>query len=339
MGQMIKCNFNLFREGRKYTGHHRDYVLGSAQNVCQAPETRERIKLREAYGYFGHGRRQLAGKLNLSEVETVKLPGGQSVILENVPSNVTTFFDIDAEGNVEHHQEILENNKPGQIVSGLNKSKIGGFSWAMGGTDGGAYKKTKTSAFYGFDYVLNPGFSENRGFLLESTDENTRDIILENICQAGMDENTAEKYLDSWLASTQIQNVDLQEKLETAAIYEDHLREDAESAREDLEHVKGKLSTILDVEENRRRIILESAKDTQIAIPENVLNAIIEMANEEDFQVLAQFFESASRVDIGGLPLPGSKREMETVRPEGQYREPVEHEYGSAAAGRGILID
>lgn len=339
MGQMIKCNFNLFREGRKYTGHHRDYVLESARNVCLAPETRERIKLREAYGYFGHGRRQLAGKLNLSEVESVKLPGGQSVILENVPSNVTTFFDVDTEGNVEHHQEILENNKPGQIVSGLNKSKIGGFSWAMGGADGGAHGKTKTSAFYGFDYVLNPGFSENRGFLLESADENTRDIILENICESGVDTPTAEKYLDSWLASTQIQNVDLQEKLESAGIYEDHLREDAEKARSDLDHVQGKLIAIQDIEENRRRIITESAKSTHIAIPENVLDAIIEMANEEDFQVLAQFFESASKVDLSGLPLPGNKPEMETIAPQVQYHETEKPEYGSAAAGRGILID
>ena len=338
MGQMIECKFNLFREGRKYTGHHRNYVLESAQNVCHAPETVERIRLREAYGYFGHGRRQLAGKLNLSEVETVKLPGGQSVILENVPSNVTSLFKVDGDGNVEHHQEILENNKPGQIVSGLNKSKIGGFSWAMGGTDGGTYGKTKPSAFYGFDYVLNPGFSENRGFLLEDADETTRDLILENICETGVDEITAEKYLDSWLASTQIQNVDLQEKLEAAAIYEDHLREDADAARDELEHVQGKLYAIQDVEENRRRIILESSHKTQIAIPENVLNAIIEMANEEDFQVLTQFFESANRVDISGLPLPGKKRKMETIDPQQPYYTD-EPEYGSAAAGRGILID
>lgn len=335
----IKCNFNLFREGRKYTGHHRNYVLESARNVCLAPETLERIKLREAYGYFGHGRRQLAGKLNLSEVETVKLPGGQSVILENVPSNVTTFFEVDEEGNVEHHQEILESNKPGQIVAGLNKSKIGGFSWAMGGTDGGAYGKTKASSFYGFDYVLNPGFSENRGFLLEDADANTRDIILENICQSGVDEKTAETYLDSWLASTQLQNVDLQEKLETAAIYEDHLREETENVRVDLEQVQGKLSAIQDVEETRRQIIMESAKSTRIAIPKDVLEAIIGMANEEDFQVLTQFFESASRVDLSGLPLPGNNRRMETITPKESYQEPERPEYGSAAAGRGILID
>jgi hypothetical protein len=206
--------------------------------VCFAPETREKIKLREAYGYFGHGRRQLAGRLNLSEVETVKLPGGQTVILENVPSNITTLFNVDEEGNVEHHQEILENNEPGRIVAGLNKSRIGGFSWAMGGSDGGTHGQTKTSAFYGFDYVLNPGFSGNRGFLLEDADVQTRDVILENICETGVDEQTAEKYLESWLASTQIHNVELQEKLEKAAIYEDSLREQIETAMAEADKAK-----------------------------------------------------------------------------------------------------
>lgn len=343
MGQTIKCNFNLFREGRKYTGHHRNYILESARNVSMAPETRERIGLREAYGYFGHGRRQLAGKLNLSEVETVKLPGGQTVILENVPSNVTTFFQIDENGNVEHHQEILENNKPGQIVTGLNQSKIGGFSWAMGGTDGLAYGQTKTHSFYGFDYVLNPGFAENRGFVLEDADDNTRDMILENICKscASLDEPAAEKYLDSWLASTQFQNLELQEKLETAAIYEDHLREETEAAKGQLSQVQSKLDGIQEVEENRRKVIMESAQGSKIVVPKDVLDAIFEMANEDDFHTLTQFFESAQRVDLSGLPLPGNNPRMKTITPKAhghaEYQQPPE--YGSAAAGRGILID
>jgi len=336
MGQVIKCNFNLFREGRKYTGHHRNYVLESARNVCFAPETRERIRLREAFGYFGHGRRQLAGKLNLSEMETVKLPGGQTVILENVPSNVTTFFEIDEEGDVEHHQEIIENNESGKIVAGLNKSKIGGFSWAMGGNDGGAHGKTQTSAFYGFDYVLNPGFAENRGFLLENADGNTRDVILENICQTGVNEDTAERYLDSWLASTQLHNIELQEKLEASAIYEDHLREHAENTKEEFDRVKSKLAAIQDIEEKRRKIILESSRKTHIAIPENVLDAIIEMANEDDFEVLTQFFESANQIDIASLPLEGNSI-GDVILPLHQTKEAPE--YGSAAAGRGILID
>ena len=57
MGQIIECSFNLFKEGRQYTGHHRQYVLESALKTCNAPETREKIKLREALGYLGHGRR------------------------------------------------------------------------------------------------------------------------------------------------------------------------------------------------------------------------------------------------------------------------------------------
>jgi hypothetical protein len=338
MGQTIKCQYNLFREGRTYSGHHRNYILESARNVCMAPETRERIRLREAFGYFGHGRRQLAGKLNLSEVETVRLPGGQSIILENVPSNVTTYFQIDENGNVEHHQEILEHNKPGQIVLGLHKSRVGGFSWAMDGSDGGARGKTTTSAFYGFDYVLNPGFAENRGFVLESADAATRDVILENICQTGkVDGKTAEAYLDSWLASVSLENIALQDRIEESAIQADGLREKIEANLSEIDRLKKQLSAIQGVENQRRKTIMESARTSRIAIPQRILDAIIEMADEEDFHHLTQFFETARQIDLSTLPLPGAKRNPTSINPRQHSHETPE--YGTVAAGRGILSD
>jgi hypothetical protein len=101
---------------------------------------------------------------------------------------------------------------------------------------------------------------------------------------------------------------------------------------------KNGIKSVHDIEEKRRRIITESAGKTTITIPGNVLDAIIEMANEDDFHTLVQFFESASHVNLSGLPLRGNNPDMPVVRP----REPHENEqpeYGSVAAGRGILID
>ena len=49
----------------------------------------------------------------------------------------------------------------------LHASRVGGFSWACPGVDGGRGKPTRLSGFSGFDYVLNPGFSSNRGYILE----------------------------------------------------------------------------------------------------------------------------------------------------------------------------
>ena len=193
---VIKCKFNLFQEGRTYTGHHRNYILESARKVCYDPATRESLSLREKLGYLDHGRRILAGKLQLGEVETVKLPDGTSMVVENIPSNVTTFFEINENGDVEHHQELLLENAPGRVVAGLNKNQVGGFSWACGGADGGSAGATRMRSFHGFDYVLNPGFSANRGYILEDADAPTRDMILESLCQIGaLQENEADHIL------------------------------------------------------------------------------------------------------------------------------------------------
>lgn len=331
MGQIIKCNFNLFHEGRKYTGHHRNYILESARKTCYAPETREKLRLREAFGYFGHGRRQIARKLQLEEVESVKLPDGSVVILENIPSNITTFFEVNQNGDVEHHQEILEDTKPGQIVAGLHKNKVGGFSWAMNGRDGGALGKTSVEEFYGFDYVLNPGFATNRGYLLESSDNGvTRDIILESVCQAsGLDDKTAEAYLNSWIASSEIHNQELLERLEEAAIYEDSLREAVETKGGEIVHLKGLVDKFNDAEKRRAEIITESAKKSIIVVPDKVVDALLNMADENDFNTLIGFFESASRVDLNGLPLPKNLQKGAAKGPNGENTPP---EYGTAEA-------
>ena len=322
MSEIIKCNFNLFNEGRKYTGHHRNYVLENARNVCYSPETREGIKLREKLGYLGHGRREMAGKVRIAEVEKVKMPDGSMAILENVPSNLTVFFEIDKQGNVEHHQEIILENAPGKVVLGLNKSKVGGFSWAMGGSDGGAYGVTKVTTFEGFDYVTNPGFSDNRGYVLESAG---RDLILESICKAGIDDDKlAEKYLESWAASAQFQALDLEERLANAEIYESTMAEK-------IEGLEARVKEFEDGAEARRSLITECAENLPVVVPEDVAEALISMANEDDFYKLVGFFESSAKAKLSKYPLPGSEHEKVTVDAHSHHDDPTE--YGRAAAG------
>jgi len=330
MGEIIKCNFNLLNEGRKYTGHHRNYILESAVKVCYAPETREGIRLREKLGYLGHGRREIARKLQLSEVEPVKLPDGSTIIVENVPSNITVFFEVNKDGNVEHHQEILE-TAPGKVVSGLNTSKVGGFSWACGGVDGGAVGATRLTNFHGFDYVMNPGFSANRGYILENADGKTRDMILESICKTGTAAPDAERYLNSWVASAQLRAIELEEQLEQAAIYEDAIREELEGKAAEIEAMKGALAGEAAAKETRKNLILECAGKSVIVVPEKVVNAMLSMAGEPDFFEIIGFFESASRVDLGTLPLPGQDKKDRPHLPP-QYR-PSDAEYGKALAG------
>ena len=337
--EIIECRFNIFQEGRKYTGHHRNYVLENAKSVCLAPETVEGIKLREKLGYLGHGRRQMAGKVAIGEVERITTPDGKTLIVENVPSNVTVHFAIDDEGNVEHHQELLTENAPGKIVSGLNKSKVGGFSWAMGGKDGGAHGITKVTAFEGFDYVMNPGFSQNRGYILESAD--ARDMILENIVATGVDDKQAEEYLHSWQASALLANEDLLERLAQAEIYESGLIEAHEAAiseaseklaavTSDYDGAQTTIKSLQDAAEARKAVVLESAKKFPIVIPEDVAEAMISLATEEDFAAMIGLFESAAKVDLSRYPVHGREGEKPKVDLDPVIPEPPE--YGTAAA-------
>lgn len=328
--EVIKCKFNLFDEGRKYTGHHRKYILESALNVCYAPETREGIQLREKFGYLGHGRRMLADKLRLSETEVVRLPSGQSILVENIPSNVTTFFEVGKNGDVEHHQEILLESEPGKTVFGLHKSRVGGFSWACSGADGGAMGATKINSFEGFDYVLNPGFSANRGYILESADASTRDMIIENIAKMGVKD--PEKRLESWVSSVQFYAAELEERLKQSAIYEAAIQEEMDAHRENSERLSGELAMIQTEKENairtRQKIILEGAAKSVIAIPDRVQQALISMADEKDFYEIVSFFESAGRIDLGRYPVSGSAKQGPTVPARN-----TPPEYGSHEAG------
>ena len=190
--QRLNCSFSLLDEGRQYTGNHRKYIIENAREICNSPATKEKIRLREALGFYGHGRRILAGKMNIGEVEAVTLPDGGKAIVSNIPSNVTVAFDVSPEGVVSHSQEVLD-TETGKIVSTLHASRVGGFSWACPGVDGGRGKPTRLSGFSGFDYVLNPGFSSNRGYILEGAADTAgqEQMILECLAATVKDDRKA----------------------------------------------------------------------------------------------------------------------------------------------------
>jgi len=331
--ETIKCKFSLLNEGRKYTGHHRKYILESARTVCYAPETREGIQLREKFGFLGHGRRMLTGKLQLGETELVRLPNGQSILLENIPSNVTTFFEVSQNGDVEHHQDILTENAPGKMVLGLSRDRVGGFSWACGGGDGGAIGVTKINSFEGFDYVYNPGFSANRGYILESADANTKDMILENIGKLGVE--NPEQRLESWISSVQFYAAELEEKINQAAVYESALQEQIEKQSADSAALLVDASKLqADMEKMvkaRARIITECASKSVVVIPDRVQQAIISMASEADFYELVSFFEAAKAINLNQFPVGDSPKSIPLAVTAAQRR--GHPEYGSADAG------
>lgn len=321
MGKGIECRFNLLQEGRQYTGHHRKYVIDNARAVCYAPATREGIRLREKLGYLGHGRRQMAGKVAIAESERVQMPDGSFAVIDNVPACVTTAFEIDEQGNVSHTQELLVANEPGKIVQGLHENRVGGFSWAMAGRDGGAHGVTKVTSFEGFDYVMNPGFAHNRGYVLESAG---RDLVLESICKAGFDDSSAEQIMNHWIGTALFQVDELTERLANAEIFESALIEK-------VERLESELKTASDRSDARKALVSECAKKIPVVVPDDVADAMISMAGEADFLKVVGFFESAAKVDMGRYPLPGAqRRQIEVVPPKAKKEDPPE--YGRAAA-------
>lgn len=301
MSEIIECSFSLFNEGRKYTGHHRKYILENAKQICYSPATREKIALNEALGYFGHGRREIAGKVRISEVEKI-MENGKALIVENVPSNVTVAFDVLDDGTVKHKQRILE-SAPGQIVAGLNKSKVGGFSWACAGSDGGRKGATVLTSFEGFDYVMNPGFSSNRGYVLENATAEARDMILESICQIGVEDKEAEMILENWIASAQWKALDLENKLADAELYSADMCETLDRLKTEVSQAQETISIFENAEESRKKLVTESCGKYHIVIPVEVADAMVSMSNEADFRKVVGFFESAYTAELAALPI------------------------------------
>lgn len=330
MPEIIECKFNIFQEGRTYTGHHRKYMLESAISSCYDPKTREKIALREAVGFFGHGRREMAGKVKIREVEAIKLPNGATVITENVPACVTVGFEIDKEGNVTHRQEILD-TAAGKAISALNRSRVGGFSWACGGADGGAMGLTRLTSFEGFDYVIDPGFSANRGYVLESAGEPaTLDMILESISSAtGVERPAAEAAFHNWVASGMYEAAILRNNLEQASVIQDSLQENIEGLEGQLVAVKSELATVAASTHKRQQLIMECASKSTVHVPESVLTALVNMNSESDLVMVSNFLEAAGRVNLETLPVGQHKK---IVLPNAGFSPARDIEPGSAAA-------
>lgn len=335
MPEQLKCSFSLLDEGRIYTGNHRKYLIENARDICNSPATREKIRLREAYGFYGHGRRMLAGKTNIGEVEAVRLPGGGEAIVSNIPSNVTVAFDVATDGTVRHTQEILD-TETGKIVSGLHKSRVGGFSWACPGVDGGSRKATRISGFAGFDYVLSPGFSANRGYILESAgDEDAQEqMILECLAATVHDDKKARGYLAGWKMDRQAKLAELEDRIFESTARQAELEELVRQNREKTAEANaGRETAILEAAAQKERLtglVAALSEAFPCVIPEAVQHQMM----EGDFTRAKMIFENATRVDFSQYPIgdAAKKHTLPTVPP--QRPDP---EYGTGAFG--FMID
>lgn len=327
---LVECSFSLLNEGRKYSGHHRKYVIENALEICYSPATLERIKLREALGYYGHGRRQLCGRMNIQEVDVVTLPDGTQAMVSNVPSNVTVKFDVAQDGTVTHTQEILD-TETGKIVSGLHASRVGGFSWACPGDDKGSRGTTRLTGFSGFDFVLQPGFATNRGYIFESATGPADQQVLESVSAIIGDDKKAEQLVAGWRLSSLQQLEDLEDMIFESESRYVNLKDQFEAITQEAAQAmsdRDAALTQVDAIRDRFKGVLEGINGAlPFFIPEGAMHAMM----EGDFERARPIFESATRFDFSQYPLRTEQARHSAVTEVASRRE--EQHYGTAGYG------
>lgn len=154
-----RITYNVTQRGREHRGKDRRFDLRALCSLVNSPEIQERVKNRDMVGYYGHWQRM---KFGLTPPETA-IVDGKNINIE--PAIVTTYLHADADGNIEHETEFLD-TAAGKIAERLHNSKTGGFSSAIHATPRG--NMDVATIFAGFDYVLEPNYTTNRGYAFDS---------------------------------------------------------------------------------------------------------------------------------------------------------------------------
>jgi hypothetical protein len=163
MKQPPMITYSLKDRGRKHRGQERDFNIKALCDSINGPATQEKIKTRAMLGYFGHKPRILFG---MDAVESGVIAGKYNEI---EPAIVTTYLEAFPDGTIKHQTEFLD-SLPGKRAARMFSNRIGGFSSAI---------DQLKNEFYGFDYVLDPNFSTNRGFALDSANMTLDEVIAE----------------------------------------------------------------------------------------------------------------------------------------------------------------
>lgn len=148
--------FDITKRGRKFRGRERGFNPAIVAKIINSGSVQERVKNRDLYGYYGHWPRKALKKLDPTEGGIVN---GKAIIIE--PAFITTHLLAKPDGTIEHIAEFFD-NAPGKAASGLMANRAGGFSAVMNEDEG---------KFHGFDYVLEPNFTGNRPYTMDSAIE------------------------------------------------------------------------------------------------------------------------------------------------------------------------
>lgn len=153
--------FNVRDRGRQFRGQDRNFDTAALATLINSNEVQERVAHGDMLGYYGHWPRV---KFGMEPMEG-GLIAGKPVALE--PAVRTVYLHAHPDGTIEHEEEFLD-SAPGKLAERLFKSKAGGFSSAITAPRRGA--KQVPQGFHGFDFVLEPNYTKNRGYALDGVE-------------------------------------------------------------------------------------------------------------------------------------------------------------------------
>lgn len=160
MGRLTgKIRYNVQERGRKHTGEDRKFDLPALAALINGPAIQEQVAQGDLIGYYGHWMRM---KFGMRPPESLVLDGR---VVHIEPAVRTKYLHCDDEGNIEHDTEFLD-TESGKMAERLFDSKTGGFSSAIFAKPGN--KGYDAKDFAGFDYVFEPNYAENRGYVFDS---------------------------------------------------------------------------------------------------------------------------------------------------------------------------
>ncbi|WP_204117377.1 hypothetical protein [Paraburkholderia sp. C35] len=154
-----KITYNVHDRGRNFTGKDREFNLPALSALVNGREVQEKVRNRDLTGFYGHW---IRARFGLTPPESVVFDG-RMVNIE--PAFVTTHLECDDKGNITHEAEFLDTDS-GSIAERLFSSKQGGFSSAIHTLP--RLSPSVPDIFAGFDYVFEPNYTTNRGYMFDS---------------------------------------------------------------------------------------------------------------------------------------------------------------------------
>jgi hypothetical protein len=176
-----KITYNVTERGRAHIGKDRKFDLRALAALVNGPVVQERVKNRDLLGYYGH---HIRLRFGIMPPEWVMM-GDKQITIE--PALVTTSLQADENGNIEHESEFLDTDS-GKVAERLHASRTGGFSSAIKAES--RYGSDVPTAFGGFDYVFEPNFTANRGYVLDSTAD-SGELLLDSVMSDWNQQNAA----------------------------------------------------------------------------------------------------------------------------------------------------